>query len=227
MSSLESYINTLPGPLSKKEQTELFNRFAKTKDPQIRDLLITHNLRLATNVILKDFSRTKFEAEDLVQIANIALVRAVDKFDLQKEVEFSTFAVPCIKQEILNYIKSQANKISAISIYEEVIEGESAGKTDKLLLDYIPDEDESHIAYDYQYKEFKKQVDEYIKVGLTEREQYVYNALIGNGYSRPQTLKDIGKRMNVSHQMIAQIKHRIKAKLKNKFENQYPEREWF
>lgn len=227
MNELESYINTLPPPLSKKEQAELFKKFAKTKDSAIRDLLITHNLRLATNVIMKDFSRTKIETDDLVQIANIAVVRAVDKFDVKKEVEFSTFAVPCIKQEIINFLRSQKNRLSALSLYEEIIEGEDNGKSDKLLIDYIPDEDESHVSYDYQYKEFKKRVNAYIKEELSEREQFVYNALVGNGYSRPQTLKDIGKQMGVTHQMVALIKRRIKDKLQAKFDGQFPELERF
>jgi len=227
MKELENYISSLPQPLPKKEQAELFKKFAKTKDEAIREQLITHNLRLATNVIMKNFSRTKMEIEDLVQIANIAVIRAVDKFNIEKDVEFSTFAVPCIKQELINFLRNQKNKISPISLYEEVIEDDKDDRGGKLLIEFIPDEDESHISYDYQYKEFKKRVNDYVKQELSDREQFVYNALVGNGYTRPQTLKEIGKQMNVTHQMVALIKHRIKDKLKAKFDGQFPEREWF
>ena len=55
--------------------------------------------------IVKRFYNRGAEAEDLFQIGNIGLLKAIDKFDLSYDVRFSTYAVPMISGEIRRFLR--------------------------------------------------------------------------------------------------------------------------
>lgn len=84
-------IRNLPDKLDKKEQKELLLK----KDEESREKLIMHNLRLIVN-LSKRYQPLKFDNEDLFSIGVIGLITAVDTFDVNKNVEFSTYASSCI-----------------------------------------------------------------------------------------------------------------------------------
>ena len=84
-------IRNLPDKLDKKEQKELLLK----KDEESRKKLIMHNLRLIVN-LSKRYQPLKFDNEDLFSIGVLGLITAVDTFDVNKNVEFSTYASSCI-----------------------------------------------------------------------------------------------------------------------------------
>ncbi len=69
-----------------------------------RNRLIRHNIRLVWSVVQRFLNRG-YEAEDLFQIGCIGLLKAVDKFDLNYDVKFSTYAVPMIIGEIQRFLR--------------------------------------------------------------------------------------------------------------------------
>lgn len=79
---------------------------AKTKegDVEARSTLIEENLRLVHHVV-KRFVGRGVELQDLFQIGTIGLIKAVDHFDLEREVQFSTYAVPMIMGEIKRFLR--------------------------------------------------------------------------------------------------------------------------
>ena len=66
--------------------------------------MIRHNIRLVWSVVQRFLNRG-YEAEDLFQIGCIGLLKAVDKFDLNYDVKFSTYAVPMIIGEIQRFLR--------------------------------------------------------------------------------------------------------------------------
>ena len=76
-------------------------------DKQARQEMITGNLRLVLSIIQR-FSSRKENVDDLFQVGCIGLVKAVDNFDLSKEVMFSTYAVPMIIGEVRRYLRDNA-----------------------------------------------------------------------------------------------------------------------
>lgn len=84
-------IRNLPDKLDKKEQKELLLK----KDEESREKLIMHNLRLIVN-LSKRYQPLKFDIEDLFSIGVLGLITVVDTFDVNKNVEFSTYASSCI-----------------------------------------------------------------------------------------------------------------------------------
>ena len=95
--------SSFPPPLSPKEEQECFERMADG-DEQARQKLILHNLRLCSHIVRKYYSSSKNQ-EDLVSLGTIGLVKAVDNFNTELDVKFSTYAVPMIIGEIRRYLR--------------------------------------------------------------------------------------------------------------------------
>ena len=92
-------VNTSRLPLlTAEEKNTLFERIKKG-DKEARELYIKGNLRLVLSVI-KRFSSSSENADDLFQIGCIGLMKAIDNFDCTLDVKFSTYAVPMIVGEI-------------------------------------------------------------------------------------------------------------------------------
>ena len=88
-------INTAKLPvLSEKEKTELLKR-AKNGDKAARETMINGNLRLVLSVVQKFASRGE-NPDDLFQVGCIGLIKAIDNFDPNLDVRFSTYGVPMI-----------------------------------------------------------------------------------------------------------------------------------
>lgn len=97
-------VNTSKLPvLTNAEKDVLFERIKKG-DAEARDLYIKGNLRLVLSII-KRFSASNENADDLFQIGCIGLMKAVDNFDTTLNVRFSTYAVPMIIGEIRRYLR--------------------------------------------------------------------------------------------------------------------------
>ena len=100
-------VNTAELPvLSDARKKERLGR-AKEGDKDARSELICGNLRLVLSIIQR-FSGRKENVDDLFQVGCIGLVKAVENFDLSKEVMFSTYAVPMIVGEVRRYLRDNA-----------------------------------------------------------------------------------------------------------------------
>ena len=89
--------------LKAEEKEELFRRITEG-DEEARELYIKGNLRLVLSVI-KRFSNSSENMDDLFQIGCIGLIKAIDNFDTTLNVKFSTYAVPMIIGEIRRYLR--------------------------------------------------------------------------------------------------------------------------
>ena len=88
-------VNTAKLPILKNEEKEeLFARI-EAGDKEAREQYIKGNLRLVLSVI-KRFSQSNENVDDLFQIGCIGLIKAIDNFNPELEVKFSTYAVPMI-----------------------------------------------------------------------------------------------------------------------------------
>ena len=93
--------------LSLEEQLELFKRY-QSSDDEAKEKLINGNLKLVLSV-LKSFSGRVDNLDDLFQVGVIGLIKAIDNFDLDHEVRFSTYAVPMILGEIKRYLRDNSS----------------------------------------------------------------------------------------------------------------------
>lgn len=88
------------------DEATLFARYHTTRDAAVRDQLIERFLPLARSIALR-FSSRRDTLEDLLQVATIGLINAVDRFEPSRNVAFSTYAVPTISGEIKRYFRDR------------------------------------------------------------------------------------------------------------------------
>lgn len=97
-------VNTAKLPvLNNEEKAALFERIEQG-DKEAREAYIRGNLRLVLSVI-KRFSQSNENVDDLFQIGCIGLIKAIDNFDSSLDVRFSTYAVPMIIGEIRRFLR--------------------------------------------------------------------------------------------------------------------------
>lgn len=97
-------VNTAKLPVLTNEEKELLFERIKDGDKEAREIYIKGNLRLVLSVI-KRFTSSNENADDLFQIGCIGLIKAIDNFDTTLNVKFSTYAVPMIIGEIRRYLR--------------------------------------------------------------------------------------------------------------------------
>ncbi|ABB14946.1 MULTISPECIES: RNA polymerase sporulation sigma factor SigG [Carboxydothermus] len=97
-------VNTSKLPvLTNQEMKKLFLK-VKEGDMEARQKLISGNLRLVLSIIQRFTNRGEY-VDDLFQVGCIGLIKAIDNFDLEQNVKFSTYAVPMIIGEIRRYLR--------------------------------------------------------------------------------------------------------------------------
>ena len=97
-------VNTSKLKVLKNEETMELLRRTKEGDMEAREQLIAGNLRLVLSVIQK-FSNRGENLDDLFQVGCIGLIKAIDNFNTDLDVRFSTYAVPMIIGEIRRYLR--------------------------------------------------------------------------------------------------------------------------
>ena len=90
--------------LKEKEKMDLLREIQETGSKEAKDKLINGNLRLVLSVIQK-FTNRGEDIDDLFQIGVVGLIKAINNFDLTKEVRFSTYCVPMIAGELRRYLR--------------------------------------------------------------------------------------------------------------------------
>lgn len=103
-------VNTAKLPLLKAEEKEALFRKIEEGDTKARETYIEGNLRLVLSVI-KRFSSSNENVDDLFQIGCVGLIKAIDNFDSSLNVKFSTYAVPMIIGEIRRFLRDNSSSI--------------------------------------------------------------------------------------------------------------------
>jgi RNA polymerase sporulation-specific sigma factor len=101
---MEADVRNSRHPHLSDEEVKQLIQASQEGDMESRNKLIRHNIRLVWSVVQRFLNRG-YEAEDLFQIGCIGLLKAIDKFDLNYEVKFSTYAVPMIIGEIQRFLR--------------------------------------------------------------------------------------------------------------------------
>ena len=100
-------VNTSKLKVLKNEETMELLRRTKQGDMEARERLIAGNLRLVLSVIQK-FANRGENVDDLFQVGCIGLIKAIDNFNIDLDVRFSTYGVPMIVGEIRRYLRDNS-----------------------------------------------------------------------------------------------------------------------
>ena len=198
----------LPPPLSNQEEKFLLNKLEEG-DKAVRSVLIERNLRLVVYIARK-FDNTGIDIEDLVSIGTIGLIKAVNTFDVSKNIKLATYASRCIENEILMYLRKNNKKRSEIS-FDEPLNIDWDGNELKLS-------DVLGTDIDLIYKYIEEEVDKELLLeameNLSERERKIMILRFGlKEGEEGLTQKNVAKKLGISQSYISRLEKRIVQKL--------------
>ena len=88
----------------------LFRTYKDSHDPEIKNILVKAHLDLSHSLARRFMNRGE-PLDDLVQVASMGLLKAIDRFDPDRNVQFTTYAVPTIVGELKRYFRDRASTI--------------------------------------------------------------------------------------------------------------------
>lgn len=204
--------NIFPKPLSKDEEEECFRKMAQG-DKSARNMLIEHNLRLVAHIV-KKYSQSSAEQDELISIGTIGLIKAVSTFDYQKGAKFATYASRCIENEILMNFRSL--KKSAGDIYiNEPVETDKDGNT-MTLIDMIDDGIDIHEQVELNIR--SKQLYNFLEKCLEPRELEIIVYRYGLYSGLPHTQSETARKLNISRSYVSRIEKKAISKLKDMYD---------
>lgn len=203
---------SFPKPLSSKEEREYLEKSSKG-DIDARNKLVEHNLRLVAHIIKKYYS-SHSDQDDLVSIGTIGLIKAINTFDINKNIKLSSYASRCIENEILMYFRNLKKMSQDISL-NEAIDTDKDGNP-LSLLDVLSTDD--NILESLNTKLNASKLGQYINSELNEREKKVIIMRYGLDGNDPVTQREVAKTLGVSRSYISRIETKALKTLRKKYE---------
>jgi len=210
---LVSYVknNAFPQPLSPSEEKKYLKRMAEG-DPEARNILIEHNLRLVAHIV-KKFENTGEDQEDLISIGTIGLIKAIESFSEGKGTKLATYAARCIENEILMHLRALKKTKKDVSLHDPI--GQDKEGNEISLIDVLKSDSEDVIDTIQLNMELEK-MKEYIKV-LDEREKEVIVGRFGLNLQKEKTQREIAKELGISRSYVSRIEKRALMKMFHEF----------
>ena len=209
------YINgsdTFPPPLTKDQEVLVFQRL-EADDPEARQELIVHNLRLVVYIARK-FESSGVGMEDLVSIGAIGLIKAVNTFCPARGIKLATYASRCIENEILMHLRKSQSYKHEISI-DEPLNTDWDGN--ELLLSDVLGTDSDAIN-----RPIEQAIERNIlleTVGkLGDRERQIMELRFGLAGKDEKTQKEVADIIGISQSYISRLEKRIVKRLKKELE---------
>lgn len=201
----------LPAPLSSQEEQDLLERLME-KDIEAKNVLIERNLRLVV-YIAKKFENSGVNIEDLISIGTIGLMKAINSYNLDKNIKLATYASRCIENEILMFLRKNNRIKTEISI-DEPINTDSEGND--LSLGDILGTDNDSIFKSIEENDNKKLLMQAIQK-LNKREKTIMQLRYGfDGYEE-LTQKEVADKLGISQSYISRIEKKVINNLKKDF----------
>lgn len=195
-------------PLSTKEEEQLLQKM-REGDVSCRNRLIEHNLRLVAHVV-KKYSNTIYETDDLISIGTIGLIKAIDSFDPEKGIRLATYASRCIENELLMLMRSNKKRSKEVSLYEP-IGSDKEGNTIQLMDVCVVEEVD--VVGQMEEKQRLAKLQEYIDKVLTAREKEIIVLRYGLYGGREITQREIADHLKISRSYVSRIEKKALKKL--------------
>mgnify|MGYP000970035831 FL=1 len=201
-----------PRPLSEEKEKEYLLK-SKNGDIKARNILVEHNLRLVAHIIKKYYA-VNVDQDDLVSIGTIGLIKAINTFDIDKNIKLSSYASRCIENEILMHFRNLKKSSQNVSL-EDAVDIDKDGNTLKLM-DLLSIDDD--FADNLDKKLNLQKINKYLTETLTKRELQIINLRYGLNGSKPLTQREVSSIMNISRSYVSRIEKKALEKLKARYD---------
>ena len=199
---------TLPPPLSQEEEEKLLESLEKN-DEEAKKTLVERNLRLVV-YISKKFENTGIEIEDLISIGTIGLMKAINTFNVSKNIKLATYASRCVENEILMYLRRTNKTKGEISIDEPL---KQDGDGNELLLSDILGTENDITSKNIEDEVDKKLLRSSMK-NLNDREKHIMELRFGFCTGTEKTQKEVADMLGISQSYISRLEKKIIGKMK-------------
>ena len=175
---------SFPRPLSAAEERKYVDLWL-AGDIDARNVLIEHNLRLVAHIIKKYYTQAD-DADDLISIGTIGLIKGINTYRPEKGVRLATYASRCCENEILMYFRSQRKSAGDVSLSESIdVDGDGNSLS---LMDIISQDDD--MAERIGDSETCLRLRELVGSVLTEREAEIIRLRYGLLTDKPLTQRE-------------------------------------
>ncbi|HWR19406.1 MAG TPA: RNA polymerase sporulation sigma factor SigK [Clostridia bacterium] len=209
------YLNTnssFPEPLSPEEEKACLQLLGQG-DEDARRKLIEHNLRLVAH-IAKKYAAPHRDADDMISIGTVGLIKAVSTFNPGKGSALATYAARCIENEMLMSIRSDKKHCGDVPLNGPI--GKDKDGNEITLVDVLGT-DADCVYNIVELNIASAQLRRAIKSVLTPREQIVVALRYGLTGRRPMTQRDIAKLLGISRSYISRLEKKAVACLNKEF----------
>lgn len=199
----------LPLPLSAEEESEMLGKLEGGEADEVKAELIRHNLRLVVYIARK-FDNTGVDADDLVSVGTIGLIKAINSFRVEKKIKLATYASRCIENEILMYLRRTVRLKSEVS-FDEPLNTDFEGN--ELLLSDILGTSAESVYGGVEAKAERELLKAALKK-LSERERKIMYLRFGLGGGEEMTQKDVADLLGISQSYISRLEKKIILRLR-------------
>ena len=205
-------MKTFPKPLTVKEEKYYLQKY-KEGDEEAKQILIERNLRLVAHVA-KKYQHPDEDADDLISIGTVGLIKAVLTFDHTKNNRLAAYAARCIDNELLMMLRLKKKTSKEVSLYEPI--GTDREGNEIQLFDVMETTDED-IHEKINLKDDVRTLYEKVESELSDRERLVLKMRYGLYNEEEYTQREIAKRLGISRSYVSRIEKSAVEKLRSFF----------
>jgi RNA polymerase sporulation-specific sigma factor len=204
---------SFPKPLSQEEEQK-YLELLENGDIEARNILIERNLRLVAHIVKKYYTQCA-DADDLISIGTIGLIKGISSYKPDKGVRLATYASRCIENEVLMYFRSMKKSAGDVSLSESI---ETDGEGGSLcLMDVVCMEDD--MLERISRRELTGVMSEIIERTLDERENQIIRLRYGLGGQSPRPQREVAQICGISRSYVSRIEKKALEKLKGELGN--------
>ena len=234
---------------SVREQTRaLLSEYCRTRDRKLRNSLVEEYMYIA-EISARRFSGRGVEYDDLLQVASLALIKALERFDCSKGVEFTSFATPSVVGEVKNYFRDKLRLVrlprrsteimrraelarerlghelgrnpTPVEVVLEAMESHTAGFS--VSLDDRAGEEDSQSVADTLGEldpSFESvELNDYLKRELSKLTEQERRVIIAR-FVGERSQRDIAQELGVSQMYVSRLERRVLSRLREAYDAQ-------
>ncbi len=182
-------------------------------DQTARKDLVMCNLWVAYYAA-KQYASDYNKFEDLVSIANLGLVKAMNYFDPDKRVKPSSFAIRCIRNEFLMYFRKNNRHIKEVSLEAPLA---TNGEGESIYLSDVVSVGDELVWEEIMRKEMRSKINLALNA-LHAKEKYIMEMRFGLNNNQEHTQAELATILNVSQSCISKLESKVLKKIRNNWD---------
>lgn len=200
--------NSFPCPLTADEEKKYLEEFANGS-VEAKNILIERNLRLVAHIV-KKYSNYSKDADDLISIGTIGLIKGITSFDINKGTRLATYVARCIENEILMDMRTAKKQQNEVYLQDPI--GTDKEGNEVTLIDIVSAENED-IDEQVDLKMQIKRLYEKMKSLLKGQEKTVIELRYGLTNGKEKTQREIADMLGISRSYVSRIEKKALKKL--------------